>query len=227
MVKLENIFVLGCGLILLSQSSGFLVPHYVTPVQGGMSFEKSSTLLSASKEYDSQGYLIKSGDWFNGLSTNPGDSLNDPRSVPPPAKEFAEKVKSGAEVTFQETMDIIDNHYTYFEVPFTNGEMVNEPNQNVGSSKIFSFALMTGMDEQATLRLFGEHYKSVLENPDGTDHANIRNFKKVGWTTVSFDRGLSIVSNLTAGDTTDDVMNTQVVIEGESEWDPMADSWMP
>ena len=213
--------------VFIGGSVAFLIPNQNNKnVHNAVQVRTSSTLFS-SKQYDDKGYLIKEKDWFNGLSTNPGDSLNDPRSVPPPAREFAEKVKNGAEVAFKETMDIIDTHYTYFEVPFKNGDMVNAANENVGSSKIFSFALMTNMDEETTLRLFGEHYRNVLENPEGTDHANIRNFMKVGWTAISFDRGLSIVSNLTAGDNTDDVMNTQVVVEGDAEWDPMADSWIP
>lgn len=222
-----KIFSLLQLLVLVHHSIAFLVPVSLNLKETGTVRARSCSTLFSTKQVDDKGYLIKEKDWFNGLSTNPGDSLNDPRSVPPEAKEFAEKIKKGAEVTFQESMDIIDAHYTYFEVPFKNGNIVNAANENVGSSKIFSFALMTNMDEDGTLRLFGEHYKNVLDNPEGTDHANIRNFKKVGWTAISFDRGLSIVSNLTAGDNTDDVMNTQVVVEGDSEWDPMADSWIP
>ncbi|MEC7118984.1 MAG: HopJ type III effector protein, partial [Pseudomonadota bacterium] len=32
-----------------------------------------------------------------------------------------------------------------------------------------------------TLSLFAEHYQAVLANPAGTDHQNIRKFKKYGW----------------------------------------------
>ena len=31
------------------------------------------------------------------------------------------------------------------------------------------------------MKLFGEHYRSVKENPEGDDHQNIRNFMKYGW----------------------------------------------
>ena len=72
---------------------------------------------------DGQGYEIKSKDWFNGLSVDPGASLTDPRAVPPVAKEFAEKIKGGAEVTLKETLKLIDDNYEYFAVPFTNGNL--------------------------------------------------------------------------------------------------------
>jgi len=104
-------------------------------------------------QYDSQGYLIKPRDWFNGLSTDPGGSLTDPRAVPPVMKSFAEKIKNGGEVSnFAETLKLIDEHYTYFAVPFTCGDLKSPANTNTGSAKVFSFGLMTKMDEKATLR---------------------------------------------------------------------------
>ena len=49
---------------------------------------------------------------------------------------------AGTPVSFKETMDIIDEHYNYFEVPFTNGDLESKPNENIGSAKIFSFGLL-------------------------------------------------------------------------------------
>ena len=51
------------------------------------------SIVNMSIQYDSQGYVIKPRDWFNGLSTDPGGSLTDPRAVPPVMKAFAEKIK--------------------------------------------------------------------------------------------------------------------------------------
>ncbi|WP_317170712.1 HopJ type III effector protein [Paraflavitalea devenefica] len=34
---------------------------------------------------------------------------------------------------------------------------------------------------------FAEHYQSVLNNPDGTDHQNIRQFMAHGWPGVVFE----------------------------------------
>ena len=81
------------------------------------------------------------------------------------------------------------------------------------------------MDEAATLRLFGEIYRNMT--PEGTDHPNIRNFKKYGWARVTFDTGLAIVSKLQAYDDTDSAMKTQSVISGGEMWDPNSDSWIP
>ncbi|WP_246859033.1 HopJ type III effector protein [Chitinophaga sp. XS-30] len=43
------------------------------------------------------------------------------------------------------------------------------------------------MDEADTLCLFAEHYQSVLNNPDGSDHQNIRQFMTHGWPGVVFE----------------------------------------
>ena len=145
--------------------------------------------------------------------------------MPPPCKAFAEKIKSGAQVTFKETIAMIDEHYVYFEVPFSNGDLSSKPNENVGSAKIFSFALLTRMDEKACLRLFGEIARDLA--PTGSDHMNIRNFMRIGWSGVSFPTGLAIASKLATYDDTDSAMKTQSVIEGGESWDPNSDSWMP
>lgn len=194
-----------------------------------LGFGGTTTLKAADEElqYNEQGYLIKTKEsgWFNGLSTNPGDSLSDPRSVPPECVAFADKVKSGAEVSFKEVIDLIDKHYFYFEVPFTNGDLVNEANTNVSSAKIFAFGLMTQMNEEQTLSMFGEHYRDL--SPDGDDHMNIRTFKKLGWSGIAFERGLPISSKAQAGDETDEVFATQAVNEGEGDWAMNSDSWIP
>lgn len=170
--------------------------------------------------FDEQGYIIKDKGWFNGLSADPGASLTDPRAVPPEAKEFAEMIKDGGETSFNDAIALIDKHYTYFEVPFSCGDINNEPNENVASAKIFSFALMTQMDEKAALRLFGDYAK------DSDSHPNIKNFLKLGWGAVTFPTGLAIISNLQAYDDTDSAMATQEVIEGGAEWGD-GDSWIP
>jgi hypothetical protein len=46
----------------------------------------SSALHAEKEELDSQGYIVKPRDWFNGLSGDPGASLTDPRAVSPEMK---------------------------------------------------------------------------------------------------------------------------------------------
>ena len=101
-------------------------------------------------------------------------------------KNFIQEIKSGKRVSFSETMTAINEHYIYKPVKFTNGlgdnKIVNAPGTNEGSCKIFALGKLLNLSQGDTLTLFGELYwKDVLENPDGTDHPNIRNFMKDGW----------------------------------------------
>lgn len=141
------------------------------------------------------------------------------------AREFAEKIKAGAQVTLAESLKVIDDNYEYFAVPFKNGDVENPANVNIGSAKIFSFGLMTKMDVDSVLRMFGEIYRDL--KPDGTDHANVRAFIKNGWSGVEFNSGLAIVSKLQAFDDTESAMSTQASIEGSSGWDSDSEIWIP
>jgi hypothetical protein len=198
----------------------------------GFGFHKSSrwhnrSLKLNSLKKDDKGYVVKDRDWFQGLSQDAGASLTDPRAVPKAASDFADRIKQGGKVaSIDETLQFIDTHYNYFEVPFSCGELNNPANVNIGSAKIFSFAILTKMDEKATLRLFGPMVDSL--KPDGTDHPNIRNFMKLGWNGIVFSSGLAIVSKLQAFDNTEAAMATQAVLEGKTDgWDADSDSWIP
>lgn len=100
-----------------------------------------------------------------------------------------EKIKTAPEsITFSEVISYIDENYSFTPTRFTNGKTVNEANQNNGSCKIFSFAKILRLTPEQTLHLFGDYYrKDVLQNPEGTDHQNIRNFMESGWEGISFD----------------------------------------
>lgn len=102
--------------------------------------------------------------------------------------EFIAKLRETPEaIVFEETMKVIDTNYNFTPVSFTNGETINEAGQNSGSCKLFSFAKLQKLTQQETLCCFGEHYKNVLEHPDGDNHQNIRNFIKTGWDKLSFN----------------------------------------
>ncbi|WP_448248251.1 HopJ type III effector protein [Thalassotalea agariperforans] len=92
------------------------------------------------------------------------------------------------EVNFDEVIAVINDFYHYTPTRFVNGDAVNEQGTNEGSCKIFAFAKLNGLSEQATLACFGHYYREdVLEHPEANDHANIRNFMVSGWAGVSFD----------------------------------------
>ncbi len=101
-------------------------------------------------------------------------------------------IRSAQEIEFAQVMSVIEDYYEYQPVRFVNGEgenqQVNEAGQNAGSCKLFAFARMHDLNEAQTLSLFGAYYRQdVLENPEGEDHQNIRNFIKTGWLGINFD----------------------------------------
>jgi hypothetical protein len=75
---------------------------------------------------------------------------------------------------FAETLAFIAEHYDYTPSAFTNGVVENAAGQNEGSCKTLGLALLEGFSLEETLLCFGEHYRSVLATPQGTDHGNIR-----------------------------------------------------
>ena len=92
------------------------------------------------------------------------------------------------ELVFSNVITYIDEHYEFTPTKFTNGNTVNEANQNNGSCKVFSFAKLNALSKEETLVLFGDFYRTdVLQNPEGNDHQNIRNFIEFGWDGISFE----------------------------------------
>ena len=91
-------------------------------------------------------------------------------------------------VQFADVISVIESNYEFTPTEFQNGEILNEAGQNNGSCKIFAFAKIQDLDTKSTLSCFGDFYrKDVLENPEGDDHQNIRNFIKFGWEGIRFE----------------------------------------
>lgn len=104
-------------------------------------------------------------------------------------KSLINKIKTNpTTVDFKEVIATIDENYNFIPTKFINGEAINEVGQNSGSCKLFSFAKLQNFSKEETLACFGEYYrKDVLENQNGTDHQNIRNFMKFGWSGIDFE----------------------------------------
>ncbi|MBK6976805.1 MAG: HopJ type III effector protein [Cytophagaceae bacterium] len=102
---------------------------------------------------------------------------------------FLEKIKSNLKsISFDEVIAFIDEYYLFSPTMFKNGDQINDAGQNNGSCKIFYFSKINQLSESETLACFGKYYRiDVLNNPEGTDHQNIRNFMKFGWAGISFD----------------------------------------
>lgn len=104
--------------------------------------------------------------------------------------DFLAKLSQNPEqIEFSDTMTVIDENYIFTPTMFTNGDIVNEKNQNNGSCKVFAFGQLNSLSKQQTLACFGSYYRNdVLGNPDGDDHQNIRHFMKTGWQGINFNR---------------------------------------
>lgn len=90
-------------------------------------------------------------------------------------------------IKFQNVIEFIETNYQHQPTAFKNGEAFNESTQNQGSAKVFAFAQINNLNKEDTLYLFAEHYRAVLDNPNGTDHQNIRQFMGHGWAGVVFE----------------------------------------
>lgn len=76
---------------------------------------------------------------------------------------------------FADTLAFVAEHYEYTPQAFTNGNLDNAAGQNEGSCKTIGLAVLEGFSDQEVLLAFGEHYRSVVATPEGSDHGNIRN----------------------------------------------------
>mmetsp|Transcript_19456 Transcript_19456/g.31496 ORF Transcript_19456/g.31496 Transcript_19456/m.31496 type:complete len:109 (+) Transcript_19456:455-781(+) len=89
-------------------------------------------------------------------------------------------------------MGKVNECYVFPPSQYTSGvgtalETVNPAGTNSGSLKAYYFAHLHGLDEASALRLFCEHYKDVVETPDGSSHGNIRAFMGNGWEGITFE----------------------------------------
>ena len=92
------------------------------------------------------------------------------------------------EITFAETIALIEANYTFLPTAFQNGTQHNASGENSGSCKVFAFAQLQNLSQTATLACFGAYYfDEVLGDPAGTNHQNIRNFIKTGWNGIQFE----------------------------------------
>lgn len=92
------------------------------------------------------------------------------------------------EITFLETIAVIEDNYTFTPTTFQNGNQHNAAGENSGSCKLFAFAKAQNLSKEETLACFGAYYyEDVLKNPEGTDHQNIRNFILHGWNGIQFE----------------------------------------
>lgn len=101
--------------------------------------------------------------------------------------EFLHHIRTDIPVSFDQTIAVISENYHYAPSAFRNGSTENAAGQNEGSCKIFAFAKLNNLAENQTLACFGNYYRvDVLENPNASDHQNIRQFIQHGWNGIEF-----------------------------------------
>ena len=99
-------------------------------------------------------------------------------------------------IEFNDVIALIDSAFSFTPTAFTNGNVTNDANQNNGSCKLLALGQHLKLIQAQTLALFGRFYREdVLKNPDGNDHANIRNFMKTGHEGVAFETFPLVVVN--------------------------------
>lgn len=133
-------------------------------------------------------------------------------TIPSECEVFNSNVEmDGSDLTFEETIEIIDKFYESQLLEFKNGDIVNNQGENEGSAKLLSYAALSNLDKETTLKLWGQYHREVLKDPEGSSHANIRNFMKYGWDGVPFENGIALTRKNV----------------GDSDWDEFAESWIP
>ena len=102
------------------------------------------------------------------------------------AQSLLAQLKDGS-AKFADVLAFIEARYQHTPTAFQNGAQFNAATENQGSAKVFSFAKLESLSQQDTLKLFAEHYASVLATPEASDHQNIRQFMQNGWDGVKFE----------------------------------------
>jgi hypothetical protein len=100
---------------------------------------------------------------------------------------FTESLETGEHV-FSVTLAFVETWFEFTPTAFENGSLQNGVDENQGSARVFALGNELGLTDKQTLLCFGEHYRDVLDQPDGDSHGNIRNFMKTGANGVSFDK---------------------------------------
>ena len=108
---------------------------------------------------------------------------------------FLEKLRhTPLTISFADTIAVIEANYNFTPMAFQNGEQHNAVVENSGSCKLFSFAKLQNLTKGETLACFGSiYFDEVLNDPQGTNHQNIRNFMKTGWDGIRFEGDALIV----------------------------------
>ena len=75
-------------------------------------------------------------------------------SIPDACEIFNANVEMDADdLKFEEVIELIDEHYESGLIEFKNGDIVNKQGENEGSAKVLSYAALSEMDKDTTLKV--------------------------------------------------------------------------
>ena len=92
------------------------------------------------------------------VDSQPARMLADIRAVgetiPDDCEVFNANVEMNADdLKFEDVIELIDTHYESQLLEFKNGDMLNQQGENEGSAKILSYAALSNMDKETTLKV--------------------------------------------------------------------------
>lgn len=92
------------------------------------------------------------------VDSQPARMLEDIRAVgetiPDECEVFNANVEMDAkDLMFEDVMELIDTHYESQLLEFKNGDMLNKQGENEGSAKVLSYAALSNMDKDTTLKV--------------------------------------------------------------------------
>jgi len=98
--------------------------------------------------------------------------------------------------SFEHVLKLIDCHFTVGAFSFGIGNVENKANENQNSFKVLVAAKFLGLNSDATVKLWGQHYHHVIADPTGSSHGNLRQFLKYGWEVVRLPPLLDVLLDI-------------------------------
>lgn len=130
-----------------------------------VSISRSSTALNAEIRGPTEKAKVLENGWDGTTALGgavevaaPARMLDEIRAagetIPPDCEVFNANVEmDAADLKFEEVIELIDTHYESGLVEFKNGDIVNKPGENEGSAKVLSYAALSEMDKETTLKV--------------------------------------------------------------------------
>lgn len=121
---------------------------------------------------------------------------------------------SGRKIELEDVMTVLKRKYEYTPNAFTNGKVENGEDQNQASGLLIAWAMLKNLSVEQLLRCYGKYFRDL--DPDGTDHANIREIlrHKMSPGSVRFSHPSVLTAAVERFETQDPRMSGAVLVNG-------------